>query len=64
LAVWQEAWERFGSEAGEALRALGVRGGAEVSKVLQALLQTGHERLADDERLEDFAGLASLGPFP
>jgi hypothetical protein len=64
LAVWQEATDRFGPEAGDALRAMGIPSGVEVSKALHALLRAGAERLADGERLEDFAGLESIGAFP
>jgi hypothetical protein len=64
LAVWQEASDRFGSEAGDALRLLGVRGGKEIDNVLKVLLRNGVERLAEDERPEDFSGLAAIGEFP
>ena len=64
IAVWQEAEARFGPSAGEALRALGVTSGREIGRVLHALLAAGVERLAEDERLEDFAGLESVGEIP
>jgi hypothetical protein len=64
LAVWQAATDRFGPEAGDALRALGIPSGLEVSKALHALLRAGAESLGDGERLEDFAGLVSVGAFP
>jgi hypothetical protein len=64
LAVWQEATDRFGPEAGDALRTMGIASGVEVGRALHALLRAGAEKLAEGERLEDFAGLASIGPFP
>jgi hypothetical protein len=64
LAVWQEATERFGEEAGDALQSMGIGSGHEVSKALHALLRAGAERLAEGERLEDFAGLETIGAFP
>jgi hypothetical protein len=64
VAVWQEAEERFGEEAGDALREMGVLGGLEVSAAIRALVLAGVENLSDAGRLDDFVGLHAIGAFP
>jgi hypothetical protein len=64
IAVWLQAERYFGDEAGQALRAWGIRSGQDIAAILFGLLESGLLSYGKGESAADFAGLRGVGDIP
>jgi tetratricopeptide (TPR) repeat protein len=60
-AIWRSAHDIADQSAADLLRRLGIVSGRQIGPVLRPFLDAGIVRLAEGERLEDFAGFESIG---